>query len=70
MIFAINISLKDHISSEHEKNKSYECPVFKEIFAVIITLKSHTLRPVDDATKGSTQEAPMCEACFLKKLAK
>ena len=39
VIFAINISLKDQISSEHEKNKSYKCPICDVIFAENISLK-------------------------------
>ena len=27
----------------------------------------HTLRPVNDATEGSMQEAPMCASCVLPK---
>ena len=27
----------------------------------------HTLRPVNDATEGSTQEAPLCASCVLPK---
>ena len=41
MIFAVNISLEGHISSEHEKNKSYKCPICEVIFAVNISLKGH-----------------------------
>ena len=41
MIFEVNISLKGHISSDHEKNKSYKCPICDVIFAVNITLKGH-----------------------------
>ena len=41
MIFAVNISLKAYISSEHVKNKSYNCPICDVIFAVDIGLKAH-----------------------------
>ena len=41
MIFAINISLKDQISSEHEKNKSYKCLICDVKFAENISLKGH-----------------------------
>ena len=41
MIFAENISLKGHIASEHEKNKSFKCATCDMIFAVNICLKGH-----------------------------
>jgi hypothetical protein len=41
VIFAINISLKDQISSEHEKNKSYKCLICDVKFAENISLKGH-----------------------------
>jgi hypothetical protein len=33
--------LKGHISLDHEKNKSYKCPICDVIFAVNISLKGH-----------------------------
>ena len=36
---------------------------------ILTKLKICTLRPVNDATEGRTQEAPM-GACFVEKLAK
>ena len=48
----------------HEKIVKYSNAVFQQNLE-----QKHTLRPVNDATEGSTQEAPMCASCVLPSVA-
>ena len=39
----------------------------KDNIVMRFIIQIHTLRPVNDATEGSTQEAHMCASCVLPK---
>ena len=53
--------LKGHISSEHNKNKSYKCPICKGIFEVHISLKGHISSEHD---KNKSYKCPICKGIF------
>ena len=60
-IFKVNIRLKGHISSEHDKNKSYKCPIFVVLFAVNIASKGHISSEND---KNKFCKFPICVVIF------
>ena len=56
-----NYWLKGNFSSEHEKNKSYKCPICRGIFEVHISLKGHisSEHEIDKSYK-----CPICDVIF------
>ena len=63
--FAENVSLKGHISSEHDKNKSYKCPICVVLFAVNITLKGHISSEHDE---NKSCKFPICVVIFASNI--